>query len=188
MTDRPLRVYQVAAVFSEMGGSCDAMVAAGTATEAAHQFSLSPSTLRERGGIMSGPPSNPYERKAYEWAVENPGRVILTRQWAPGGWKPWGAAQDRTIAHREVQLERKRENRRLTLELRERDAAEAAERRRVHWDRYQREREADRAAVEHLEAHTELLEDVGLAGLVTNGDGNVTLPVETLVGLLRRLA
>lgn len=51
----------------------------------------------------------------------------------------------------------------------------------------QREKEADRAATEMLEMHEEMLEDLGMPGLQTDGKGNITIPVENLIGLLRRL-
>lgn len=65
-------------------------------------------------------------------------------------------------------------------EWREQYDAETAQR--------QRDKEADRAAREMLEAHTELLEDLGIRDLRTDGAGHVrNLTVEDLVGLLRRI-
>lgn len=54
--------------------------------------------------------------------------------------------------------------------------------------RNERNREADRAAKEMLERDADLLEDLGLAGLTTDGKGHVRLSVEQLIGIIRRVA
>jgi hypothetical protein len=50
-----------------------------------------------------------------------------------------------------------------------------------------RAQQADRAAREMLERESDMLEEVGLAGLTTDGSGHVTITAEALVGILRRL-
>lgn len=50
-----------------------------------------------------------------------------------------------------------------------------------------RQQEADRAAREMLDTDADLLEDLGLAHLTTDGQGHVRLSVEQLIGLVRRI-
>lgn len=79
-------------------------------------------------------------------------------------------------------------NRHLSNRNRERAKdAERQERRDRNAAEAQRRREADRAAREALERDADLLEDLGLGGLETDGAGHVSLTVEQLIGLVRQI-
>lgn len=89
---------------------------------------------------------------------------------------PWGSDEPQPVCGLHLSAHKRR------AENEER----RAEKSRLQTEKWQRERENERAAAESLERESDLLEEFGLH-VKTDGKGNAVLPAEELIGLLMRV-
>lgn len=175
------------------------VIAAVSQPEAARLCGMTVATFRSRSRTESAYPITEQER---EMTLAEPGVMFYCESAvapapfrAAAGfsramqdyhrWDP--EKQAKRVAWRTGQIEKRRADRVALAKARAGDFAEQDAERQRWRDQRQREAEADRAAREMLADHADMLEDLGLADLRTNGDGNITLPVEALIGVIRRL-
>jgi hypothetical protein len=149
-----------------------AVVAASTKKEAARLLAM-PISEFNRHGCETG------NQAEIDVALAEPGAVFwkpAARRGPDEGFERWDTElQAEAIAQRVTDAEAR-------VAMRER----VAQNRAAAASRNERQAQADRAAKALLERHSDLLAEYGVR-VTTNGDGNVTLPAEQLVGLLAQL-
>ena len=165
---RELKVYRTTAYLRGSGQQMNAIVAATTQKEAVRLLAITPSEFRHSGGITGN-------TESIEVAMSEPGQVFCKPAAKHGipyvRWEEQAAA----IERKEEIAQRNEERKVQQNETAERNAMLR-----------QRRQEAERAAKEMIADHADMLADYGVT-LESVGGGNVQMPMEQLVGLLRRI-